>query len=311
MALLLRQASKFSIGICASDHAANLPYMVKIIQSEKFPDSYDLARIIIVASGCSDASLAEVRELAGLDRRIFLIEESDRRGKANAINTIFQNANGSYLIFINSDATPGKGSISELLRSIDQRDEQVGVVSARPSFHVRENMTSLLEELMWGVHNECSLQLNHMNLSNHGSDEMMAVRMDLLQKLPEGLVNDGAYIAGRAKLRGYSVKFCSTASVQIDVPTRTVDLIRQRRRIIFGHFQVWRLTGRSPKTVESLFLVTPKFSMSLVVRNVAHSPKLIKILPLAFVSEALSFLLGMKDTVTSSDRHGVWERYGN
>jgi len=150
-----------------------------------------------------------------------------------------------------------------------------------------------------------------MNLSNHGSDEMMAVRMGLLQKLPEGLVNDGAYIAGRARLRGYSIKFCSEASVQIDVPNRIVDLIRQRRRIIFGHFQVWRLTGRSPKTVESLFLLTPKFSMSLVVRNVARSPKLIKILPLALVSEGLSIILGMKDAVASTKKHGVWERYGN
>ena len=282
-----------------------------MVESENFPEEYQLVKIVIVASGCSEVSLKPVRDLAKVDSRIILIEERTRRGKASAINTILQYAIGNYLIFINSDATPGAGSICTLLRSIDQDGGQIGVASARPSFHLRDGMTSLLEELMWSVHNECSLRLNHMNLSNHGSDEMMAVRMGLLQKLPEGLVNDGAYIAGRARLRGYSIKFCSEASVQIDVPNRIVDLIRQRRRIIFGHFQVWRLTGRSPKTVESLFLLTPKFSMSLVVRNVARSPKLIKILPLALVSEGLSIILGMKDAVASTKKHGVWERYGN
>lgn len=311
MGLVLRQARRFTIGICASNRADNLPKLIDILETEKLPDDYVLEKLVIVASGCPDSSLKTVREIARLDSRILLVEEKTRRGKAEAINMIIQNATGSYLIFINSDATPSGGAISKLLRSIDQEGENVGVASARPSFHLRGGLTSLLEDLMWKVHNACSLRLNHMNLSNHGSDEMMAVRMDLLQRLPEGLVNDGAYIAGRAKLRGYSIKFCSEASVQIDVPRKTVNIIRQRRRIIFGHYQVWRLTGRSPKTVESLFLLTPKFSMSLIVRTVARSPRLIKILPLALVSEGLSVLLGMRDAIFSTRRHEVWDRYGN
>jgi cellulose synthase/poly-beta-1,6-N-acetylglucosamine synthase-like glycosyltransferase len=311
LALVLNQPRKFTIGISASDRADNLRKLIDIIEAERFLKDYALEKIIIVASGFSEASLTTVHQIAMLDSRILLIEEKTRRGKSEAINIIIQNAAGSYLIFINSDATPSRGAISELLRSIDQAGENVGVASARPSFPLRGGLTSLLEDLMWSVHNECSLRLNHMNLSNHGSDEMMAVRMNLLQRLPQGLVNDGAYIAGRARLRGYSIKFCSEASVQIDVPRRIVDLIRQRRRIIFGHFQVWRLTGRSPKTVESLFLLTPKFSMSLIVRMVARSPRLIKILPLALVSEGLSVLLGMRDTISSTRRHEVWDRYGN
>ena len=310
MPAILRQARGFTIGICASDRTNNLPNLIDLVEAERFPYVYALKKIVIVASGCPESSLVTAHEIARLDSRILLLEEKTRRGKASAINSIIQNATGSYLIFINSDATPSRGAISKLLRSMDQ-SEMVGVASARPSFHLRGGVTSLLEDLMWSVHNECSLRLNHLNLSNHGSDEMMAVRMDLLQRLPEGLVNDGAYIAGRARLRGYSIKFCNDALVQIDVPRRTVDLIRQRRRIIFGHFQVWRLTGRSPKTVESLFLLTPKFSMSLIVRTVARSPKLIKILPLALVSEGLSFLLGMRDAISSTSRHEVWDRYGN
>jgi cellulose synthase/poly-beta-1,6-N-acetylglucosamine synthase-like glycosyltransferase len=309
--LVLWRSCRFSIGICASDRADNLAKLIDIIEAEKFPRDYALERIVIVASGCPESPLTNVREIARLDSRILLIEEKTRRGKVEAINAIIQNATGSYLIFINSDATPSGGAISMLLRSIDRAGENVGVASARPSFDLRGGLTSLLEDLMWSVHNECSLRLNHMNLSNHGSDEMMAVRMDLLQRLPQGLVNEGAYIAGRARLRGYSIKFCSEASVEIDVPRRTVDLIRQRRRIIFGHFQVWRLTGRSPKTVESLFLLTPKFSMSLIVRTVARSPRLIKILPLAMVSEGLSVLLGVGDAISSTSRHEVWDRYGN
>lgn len=256
-------------------------------------------------------SLESVRKLAGSDNKIILIEEDVRHGKADAVNKIFENAIGDYLIFINSDAMPKKGSISKLLSAIHDQGEKIGVVSGRPFLGSHNGSTSLVEELMWSIHNECSLRMNHMNVSNHCSDEMMVVRMDLLQKLPEGLVNDGAYIAGRAKIRGYSIKFCSEAPVQIDVPERCVDLIRQRRRIIFGHFQIWRLTGRRPKTLESILIYQPKFSASLVVGTFARDPRLIKIVPLALVTEAASIVLGLKDVIFSTGRHKVWERYGN
>ena len=39
---------------------------------------------------------------------------------------------------------------------------------------------------MWTVHNECSTKLNHMDISNHGSDEMMVVRTELLNPLAGG-----------------------------------------------------------------------------------------------------------------------------
>jgi len=311
VALVLQKTCRFSIGICASDRAENLGRLVRIIEAEKFPLEFVLVKIIIVASGCLESTVELVKVAARLDPRILLVEEKSRRGKASAVNSIIQKATGSFVIFINSDAIPEKGAIAALLGSIASDTGKAGVVSGRPSFPSKGSLTSLLEELMWSVHNECSLRLNHMNLSNHGSDEIMAVRADLLQELPAGLVNDGAYIAGRARLRGYSIKFCSEAPVQINVPSKITDLIRQRRRIIFGHFQVWRLTGKSPKTIESLFLVTPKFSLALIVRIVAHTPKLIKVLPLALVSEGSSILLGIRDVIVSTRRHEVWDRYGN
>ena len=115
------------------------------------------------------------------------------------------------------------------------------------------------------------------------------------------------------KLRGYSIKFCSNAKVVIDVPERVTDLIRQRRRVIFGHFQVWRLTGHSPKTVESLLLFSPTISLRIVVKVLAMNPRLVKIVPITLVSEAISFLLALKDTLSknSSRKHEVWKRYAN
>ncbi|MDA4111637.1 MAG: glycosyltransferase [Thaumarchaeota archaeon] len=308
--MLIQQVEQFTIGICAADAAENLPRLLDLIESESFPDKFCLKRIVIVASGCREQTIEMARTFEERDSRIVLILEEKRRGKADAINKISNHSIGNYLLFVNSDALPLKGSIGELLVAIDKSDK-IGVVSGRPLFRLRDDVTSRVEQLMWGVHNECSSRLNHLNLSNHGSDEMMVVRTELLGELPKELVNDGAYIAGRARLNGYSIKFCTEATVLIDVPAKPIDLIRQRERIIFGHFQVWQLTGKSPKTIESLLLLSPILSLAIVVRTIARNPKLIKAIPAALVAEAVSFLLGLRDTIRPTQKHRVWERYGN
>ena len=71
------------------------------------------------------------------------------------------------------------------------------------------------------------------------------------------------------------------------------------------------MTGTSPKTVESLLLTSPLFSLAIVVRAVAKTPRFIKVIPLAFIIEVISIVQGMKDAVSSTKKHGVWERYGN
>ena len=79
---------KFSVGICVSDSASNLGRLMSVIEGESFPEGHSLEKVIIVASGCDTATLAFLRNLSDSDRRVALIEEPRRYGKAAAINKI-------------------------------------------------------------------------------------------------------------------------------------------------------------------------------------------------------------------------------
>ena len=302
-----------SIGICASDGAPKLLDLLNVIRSEEFPKYLGLNKIVIVASGCEPQVLSLLRQLAEKDPRINLLEEPERNGKAEALNKIIQQCEGDHILFVNSDALPQSGSISKLFRAL-KNDPSVGIVSACPVLDAgaKEGTTFGVEELMWSVHNEASLLLNHMKISNHSSDEMMLVRSSALETLPKNLVNDGAYLAGRAKLKGYLIKFCEDAKVGIDVPSRLSDLISQRRRIIYGHMQVKRLTGSSPKTVKFLLLSNPMLSLSIAFKTLLKRPSRLRALPLALMCEGISSLLALYDTsLDSPNKHSVWKRYGN
>jgi biofilm PGA synthesis N-glycosyltransferase PgaC len=305
-----QEAIGFSIGVCATGEPSTLLELIDAIEEERYPPRFRLERIIVVASACGPRSLDRLRLMQGRDPRIVLVEEDERRGKANAINRIIAEAIGDFLAFVNADALPSRGSLSRLLRAID-RDESVGMVSASPVISTGKGMESRVLQLMWGTHNTCTSELNGTTLSNHGTDELMVVRLHALADLPPQVVNDGAFIGGRMHANGFRVETLESAMVRVDVPSEPAEIIRQRRRILYGHIQVWSMIGRVPLTAESLMVIAPGLGFGTVVKTVARRPKLILALPFAAVLEFISFVAALQDSSSKAKKHTVWDRYAD
>ncbi|MGA2666404.1 MAG: glycosyltransferase [Nitrososphaerales archaeon] len=301
--------SGFTIGICATGSSPRLADLLAVIREEPLPRGFSLSRIVVVASACAPSTVECLRLAEASDPRMVLVEEGERKGKADAVNQVISQSVGEYLVFVNSDALPERGAISRLLRAMD-RDPSVGVVCGNPVIADRRGLASGVIQLMWTTHNLCTEDLQRERRANHGTDELMVVRSGALASLPEGVVNDGAYLAGVASLRGYEVRSLASARVDVEAPTRPVDVIRQRRRILYGHIQVWRLVGRPPRTVESLVLLSPLRAFRLVVMAISNRPRLLLALPFATVGEAVSFLGALADSLGSGRKHAVWRRFG-
>lgn len=302
--------AEFSIGICVADHASNLKELLKTLETEPYPEGLVLKQVVIVASGVDPQDFEFVRKFTNSHVELILIEEPIRRGKAEAINQIIESFTGQFLVLVNSDARPEPGSISMLLTMIS-RDDHVGMVSASPVVGERAGVTGAVLQLMWGVHNECLLTLNEENRNNHCCDELIVVRSEALRKLPNSTVNDGAFMAGTAYRAGYTIRFCEAARVRIDVPSKFCDLLAQRRRILYGHFQILRSLGQTPRTTESMLVHNPLLSLSILIRAVAKSPRLALFVPVAVIGEAFSVALAIGDNLTSSRKHVPWHRYGS
>jgi cellulose synthase/poly-beta-1,6-N-acetylglucosamine synthase-like glycosyltransferase len=302
------QSDGYTIGICATGAPAGLGRLLETAFSEDELAPLKLRRVIVVASGCSDAVVSELEGIRRRNARLHLIVEKSRLGKADAINKILTSAEGRLIAMVNSDATPQRGAIPRLV-SEAALDPSVGAISAIPSTEDRGGLTSLLLDFMWSAHNESSMALNHLGISNHSCDELVVFRSSAMSFLPQGLVNDGAFLAATVRKRGYSVKVSPTAKVLIETPTRISDIIRQRRRILFGHVQVWRKLGNPPRTIESLLLFTPLLGLRLLMRTIARQPRFVLALPLALVSELSALMLSIQDSIRSTKMHAVWRRF--
>lgn len=297
----------YTVGICATGRPPRLQRLLATILDSEMP-GFALRKVVLVASECSEETLTVARKAADGDWRIKLIEHERRTGKADAINEVFREAEGDFLVYVNADALVGPGSIPALLKGIEQ-DTGAGFVSGMPVFQRPQGLISDVLDVMWTSHNLLSSDPNQRRRSNHGTDELMAIRCELLPELPHGVVNDGAYIAGRIREMGYRVGFEPKAVVEIDVPRRMVDLIRQRRRILFGHLQVKRLLGKAPRTVETMMFFSPVQSAKIVIRMLAGRPSLVPFIPVAAVGELMALSGALWDNFVSSASHAVWKRY--
>jgi cellulose synthase/poly-beta-1,6-N-acetylglucosamine synthase-like glycosyltransferase len=298
----------FSIGICASDDAQQLPDLLNALAEESFPPDFVLKEIVVAASGCPEPILSKVRQALKHDTRIVLISESRRSGKVRAVNAIIDRSDSDFLVLTNSDALPLSGSIAKLLKTIDS-DMKIGSVSASPTFSPRGGMTGKVLELMWSAHNLSSLRLNHAHISNHNCDELMVVRTNLLSELPSDVVNDGAYIGGLIHSKGYMVNYCESAPVEIDVPDSIYDVIQQRRRILYGHAQVWMKLGTPPRTLETLLFLRSRVALGLLTSIFRVRPRMLLTLPVIAVSEGIASILSLVDRLRLPNKHVVWRRY--
>ena len=299
--------STFTVGICATGHPPTLGPLLATLLESKMP-GFALKKVVLVASDCSEETLRVARGAADADKRLKLIEHERRTGKADAINEVFRETEGDFLVYVNADALVSAGSILALLKSIEE-DGDAGFMSGRPVFTRSSGLLSDVLDVMWTAHNLLSSDPDQRQQSNHGTDELMVIRSELLPELPRGVVNDGAYIAGRISERGFRVGFQPDAVVEIDVPRRMVDLIRQRRRILFGHIQVKRLVGKAPRTVETMMFFSPMQSAEIVIRMLADKPRRVLVLPVAILGELMALSGALWDTFVSSAAHAVWKRY--
>jgi len=289
-------AMSVSIGVCAYNEEANMGSLLRnLLYEQNLPFDFE---VIVVCSGCTDKTPDIVKEFCAKDQRVRLITEPERKGKASAVGKILGVYKGSYLFFIPADVLPEKGSLAKLLEHF--RDNRVGVVGGKPAL-INEEMgvhgVEAMAYLMWRVHNQTLQTLNHDNVLTHASGELFCTRRGIVSKIPDNIINDDAYIAMMANRKGFIVRFDPNARVRIKVPSTFADLIRQRKRIVYGHYQIKRILGSSPRTIESMTFYDPRRVVRILAETMKRYPKEIHKLFAAIIFEVMVNLMALIDIV--------------
>jgi poly-beta-1,6-N-acetyl-D-glucosamine synthase len=294
---------KVSVGICAYNEEQNIGYLLNNLLTEQNLNSD--TEILVVCSGCTDSTPQVVEEFAEKDPRVRLILEEERVGKSSAINKILEMYKGDFVFLIPADVIPGKSSLSFMANEISG-DTNIGVLGGSPvPTNLDEGFSGYMSHLMWRIHNRTLKYLDNMNLCNHASGEFMVLRHGVVEKIPIDVVNDDAYIAVEAAMNGSKVKYCDEAKVYIKAPANIPDYIRQRRRVVYGHFRVKQCTNDYSKTVENMMLKDPTKSLNVLKEEIKERPRDTLKLSIVIFIEALINALALTDLALKKN-HTVW-----
>jgi len=250
-----------TVGICAYNEGINIGKLLNnILNLQELPAK---SEVLVVCSGCTDSTVAIVNEYSKQDSRVRTYIESKRKGKASAVNDILHNARGNTILFVSADTLPNKRCFPRLLSKL--KHPNVGIVCGHPvPIHNSKPLVGKLVELLWSFHDHTFEQLNDAGLARHAT-EIFCIRKGIVQRIPPETVNDDAYLALIAKKKGWLIKYDTESRVSICGPQTFTDYFKQRRRVLFGHHQVRKLTGESPQHLVFLLPLYPVRVLKLIL----------------------------------------------
>ncbi len=282
--------TKVSIGICAYNEESNIANLIQSIQAQKLKN-VQITEIVVVSSACSDKTDKIVRELQA-DPRILLIQQTERRGKASAVNLFLHAARENICILVSADTMLPPDSIERICTSFS--DTTVGMTSGHPvPVNVPDHFMGFVSNLVWRLAHEVSLVQPKCG-------EFVAFRK-VLECIPENTSVDEASIEATMKRRGYAIRYVPDAIVYNRGPCTVAEYVRQRRRIYAGHLHLRRSTGYQVASMNSFRL------LRLVVASVKPGWRSMVWTFGAVALEIYSRFLASYDLYIRKHNHCVWD----
>jgi biofilm PGA synthesis N-glycosyltransferase PgaC len=252
-----------------------------------------IREIIVLASGCTDGTEAIVRDWARRDRRIKLVVQSRREGKASALNLFVQHSRCEILVLAGADTLPTATTIERLVEPFIEPD--VGMTGGRPiPINDPSRFMGFAAHFLWTLHHQVALKRPKLG-------ELTAFRRVFL-RIPFNSATDEANIEPLICGQGYELRYVPESIVYNRGPATLNDFLKQRRRIHAGHLRIYRKQGYAVST-----LSTPRILEAIVDSWGWDWPHLHWMLAIIAL-EAYARLLGwIDDKFGQTEQHMVWD----
>lgn len=289
-----------SVGICCYNEEKNVGQLLENILTEQGLTQND--EILVICSGCTDSTPEIVREFCDKDKRIKLIMEPTRNGKAPALNILLNTYLGDFFIHLDADHLPSHGAFQLLMKNFD--DENVGAVSGCQIPFRGDKFIDKIGEVTWGLHNETQRYCNDKKIAQHLGGVLFAIRRGICDCVPEDVVNDDAYMGVECVRKGYVIRFEESALAHFFAPRTMRDYIIQRRRVVYGHLKVGKQTGISPMVLEMCPL---KHKVKIIYHWTTKNWQLLPFFISALALELYVNTLARLDYLKVDNPHKIWK----
>ncbi len=284
-----------SIGIMAHNEQLNIGPLLSAIANQQ-TSLCRISEIIIVASGCTDATIPEIeKHKSDIENRnipLILITETQRHGKAEAINKYIAATTTDILILIGADTLPAPSSIENLITPFT--DPTTGMTGARPiPLNDTTTFPGYAAHFLWNLHH---LAASH----NPKCGEMVAFRKTF-HTLPPGTIVDEPQIEHLTRQAGLRLVYVPTAIVHNLGPATTSEIIMRRRSIIAGYIRLHRQTRYRPATHTASLII----AAHILKRIITHQEPPLRAIAVIAI-ELTARCLARLDSISHRPNPHIW-----
>lgn len=234
-----------SIGIMAYNEDENIGKLLSCLISQKTYLS-EIIEIIVVASGCIDRTETIVEEFAKRDKRIKIIHQKKREGKASAINLFLKEAKGEIVILESADTLPYPDAVENLVKKFI--DPKVGAAGVQViPVNSSKTFMGFYVQLFWKLHHKIAKIYPKCG-------EMVAFR-NILPEISYNTATDETWIIALLLQLGYEVSYAEDSKVINKGPETILDFLKQRRRHLVGYIHLKKELNFKPKTMDNLLVI--------------------------------------------------------
>lgn len=193
----------------------------------------DKLKIIIVTDGSTDGSV----EIAGNEPRIVHLHQTQRRGKAAAMNRAMKFVDSEIVIFSDANALLNPEAVRELVSHF--RDSAVGCVCGekRVAMQGRKEAAVAGEGIYWRFESRIKKWEARMGSCIGAAGELFAIRARLYHEIPEDIINDDLIISLRIALQGFRIQYAPGAYAMETASSDMREEFKRKIRIAAGNLQ--------------------------------------------------------------------------
>ncbi|HET9031032.1 MAG TPA: glycosyltransferase [Candidatus Aquilonibacter sp.] len=284
-----------AIGVMAYNEERNIRALLESLLRQTCDDR--IARIVVVASGCTDRTCDIVEEFLPRDSRLELITEGKRAGKIAAINTFLATAAEPYLVVSCGDLIFRPDTIEKLCEPLGR--EKIGMTGAHPvPINEKSTFPGFAVHLMWDLHHKIAQRDPKMG-------ELIAFR-NVLRSLPTEALCDELSVENQVRAANLDVAYVSEAAVFNKGPETLSEFFRQRCRWIAANFQVIDDYHLHVSTMDASMLL--KATLQYVRETKPRLDWLVAVAAIEFVARAKAYY--DYHVARSRQKYRVWDPVG-
>jgi len=283
-----------TVGVLAHNEAHNIVRALHALLAQEMRE-HAIEEIIVIASGCTDATVALAEGVASSFPIVKVEVETERSGKATAIRRLTARARGDVIVMVGADTLPERTAIEHLLQPFT--NPRVGMTGGRIiPLNAPTTWQGFAVQMLWHVHHQLALRRPKLG-------ELVAFR-NVIDDFPSDTSTDEPAIEALIAAKGYEMAYAPKAIVYNRGPEGTEEFVIQRRRIFAGQV---RIALRYKYFTSSLRV---RHVLPLAVEAIRSYPRFFLWTFAAMAVEGWARLLGLADALRGHE-DVVWRPAGS